>query len=84
MLLGEKVGNHSIATINSINIDHEIVGTNSRLTNEYKMSDPNLRWIRNIINSKPSDGSKIKVPKKDLDTIHKKLLKQLPNLKILV
>ena len=69
--------------INSITIDHEVVGTNSRLTNEYQMSDPNLRWIKNIINYKSSNGNKIKVPKKNLDTIQKKLLKQLPNLKII-
>ena len=81
--LGERVGGDSLTMINSITIDHEIVGTNSRLTNEYQMSDPNLRWIRNIIISKSNNGSKIKVPKKDLDTIHKKLLQQLPNLKII-
>ena len=81
MSLGERVGDDSLTMINSITIDHEIVGTNSRLTNEYQMSDPNLRWIRNIIISKSSSGKK--VPKKNLDTIQKNLLKQLSNLKII-
>ena len=76
------ISDDSLTMINFITIDHEVVGINSRLTNEYQMSDPNLRWIRNIIISKSSSGNKFKVPKKNLDTIQKKFLKQLPNLKI--
>ena len=82
------VGNDSLTTtiINSIVVFHEIVGTNSRLTNilEFQISEPNLKCIREIIQSKTSIGHKIKVPKKDLDTVRKKLLKHLPNLKIII
>ena len=69
--------------INSIALNHIIVGTNSRLTNEYQMSDPNLKWISDIIKSNANSGSKVKVTKKNLDATQKKLLKLLPKLKIL-
>ena len=65
--LGEMVGDDSLTTtmINSIAVDHEIVGTNSRLNNEYQMSDPNLKWIRDIIlHSKTNSGHKIEIPKR--------------------
>ena len=35
--------------VNSINKDNAIVGTISSLANEFQMSDPNLKWLRTII-----------------------------------
>ena len=82
---GEMVDDDSLETtmINSIALNHNIVGSNSRLTNEYQMSDPNLKWISDIIKSNANSGSKVKVTKKNLDATQKKLLKLLPKLKIL-
>ena len=63
-------------TFNSIDLDHDIVGTNSRLTDEYQMSDPNLRWIKTIIKDRDMNKNKIKINKKELENnMQKKLLK---------
>ena len=82
--LGKIVDDDSLTTtmINSIVVNHEIVGTNSRLTDKYQISDPNLKWIRDIMKSKDSSRKKAKVNNKDLTTVQKKLLKHLPNLQI--
>ena len=47
------------------------------------MSDPNLKWISGIIRSTTNSGTKVKFTKKNLDATQKKLLKQLPKLKII-
>ena len=32
-----------MSSINAIEVDHNIIGTNSSLTSDYQMSDPNLK-----------------------------------------
>ena len=57
--------------------------TNSSLTSDYQMSDPNLKWLKHIILSKTNIKEMPKLDKKDPNAIIKrKLLKQLPNLQI--
>ena len=48
------------------------------------MSDPNLRWLKNIILAKRTNKERFEFDKRDPNTnIKKKLLKQLPNLKLI-
>ena len=68
--------------LNSIDIDQSIVGTNSSLTDGYQMSDPNLKWLKTIIQAKERSKNKYKVNKKDLNNIQRRLMKYMPNLKI--
>ena len=71
------------SSINAIEVDHDIIGTNSSLTSEYQMSDSNLRWLKQIILSNKTIKEIPKMDKADPNTIIKrKLLKQLPNLQI--
>ena len=79
------MSNDSITNLifNSLEIDHECVGTNSRLTDEHHMSDPNLKWIKTIIQARDRSQNKIKVNIKELNNIQKKLLKYLQHLKII-
>ena len=76
-MIGEMLSDDSLTNImaNSIEIDQGIVGTNSSLTDDYQMFDQNLKWLNTIIKAKERSGNKIKV--------NKKLLKYLPNLKII-
>ena len=64
---------------NSIDADQGIACTNSSLTDEYKMCDPNLKWLKTIIQAKERSQNKYKVNKKDFNNIQKKLLKYLLN-----
>ena len=62
---------------------NNIIGTNSSLTSDYQMSDPNLKWLKQIILSRPNINELPKLDKNDPHTIIKrKLLKQLSNLQI--
>ena len=45
------------------------------------MSDPNLKWIKTLIQARDTSKNKIKVNKKELSNIQMKLLKYLTNLK---
>ena len=56
-LLEEKVDNDPFAkmSINAISANNKIIGTNSSLTSEFQMSDPNLRWLKNIILAKKTN-----------------------------
>ena len=83
--LGEIVDDDSLTTmmVNSIVVDQGIVGTNSRLTDENQMSDPNLKRMKTIIQAKERSGNKIKINKNYLNIVRKKLLKHLLNLKII-
>ena len=73
-----------MSCINAIEVDHNIIGTNSSLTSDYQMSDQNLRWLKQIITSKVTIKDIPKLDKKDPSTnIKRKLLKQLPNLQII-
>ena len=68
--------------INAIELNN-IIGTNSSLTSDYQMSDPNLKWLKQIILSKPNIKELPKLDKNDPNTIIKrKLLKQMSNLQI--
>ena len=69
--------------VKSIVVDQGIVGTNSSLTYEFQMSDPNLKWPKTIIQAKESNQDRYKIDKKGLNNIKKKLLKYLPNMKII-
>ena len=57
--------------INAIELNN-IIGTNSSLTSDYQMSDPNLKWLKHIIVSKPNIKEMPKLDKKDPNTIIKK------------
>ena len=46
------------------------------------MSDPNLKWLKTIIQAKERSKNKYKVNKKDLNNIQRRLMKYMPNLKI--
>ena len=83
--LGEKMDNDSLTSlmVNSIDVDNNILGINSSLTNEFQMPDPNLKWLKIVIESKERSQDIYKIIKKDLNNIQKKLLKYLPNLKII-
>ena len=69
--------------VNSVDVDNNIVGTNSSMTNEFQMSVPNLKWLKTIIETKERSQNKYQINKKDLNNIQKKLLKYLPNKKII-
>ena len=78
------IGERSDKMVNAIDVDNTIVGTNSNLSSEFQMSDSNLRWFKNIILAKRTSKEKFELDKRDPHTnIKKKLLKQLPNLKII-
>ena len=47
--------------VNSIDVDNNIVGTNISLTNEFQMSDPNLKWLKSIIETKERSQNKYKI-----------------------
>ena len=67
-----------------INEPSDIIGTNSRITCHYQMSDPNLRWIKElIIKRDQNNGRTPKVNKKELVNVQKKLLKHIKNLRII-
>ena len=55
--------------LNSIKVDRGIVGTNIRLTDEFQMSDLNLKWLKTIIQAKERSQDKYKTNKKDLNNI---------------
>ena len=54
LLIGERPDDDSLTSmmVNAIDVDNIIVGTNSSLTSEFQMSDPNLRWLKNIPHAK--------------------------------
>ena len=58
--LGKMLYEDSLTTmmVNSIDVDQGIWGTNSSLTDEYQMSDPNLKWLKNIIQGNKRSQSK--------------------------
>ena len=65
--------------VNSIDMDNNIVGTNISLTGDFQMSDPKLKWLKTIIETKGLSPEGLKINKKDLkNNIQKKLLKYLP------
>ena len=81
LLIGERSDEDSLTSmmVNSINVDNIIVGTNSSLTSEFQMSDPNLRWLKNIIISKKTNKDKFKTRQKGSKYKHQKeFFKQLP------
>ena len=85
-LLEEMFDDDSLSTmmVNSIGVNNNIIGTNSSLTSEFQVPDPNLRWLKNIITSKRTNKERFELDKKDPNTnIKKKLLKQLPNFQII-
>ena len=57
--------------VNVINADNNIVGTNSNLTNEFQMSDPNLKWLKATIEYMERSQDRFKINKKDLNKIQK-------------
>ena len=70
--------------VNSNDMVNSIVGTNSSLTGEFQMSDPNLKRLKTIIETKRLRLEGLKINIKDLkNNIQKKLLKYLPSLKII-
>ena len=69
---------------NAIEVNNDIIGTNSSLTSEYQMSNPNLRCLNHIIMSKATIKDIPKLDQKVPSTnIKRKLLKQFPNLQII-
>ena len=69
---------------NTIEVNNYIIGTNSSLTSEYQMSDPNLKWLKPIIMSKETIKEILRLDKKGPSTnIKRKLLKHMPNLQII-
>ena len=58
--LEETLDDDSITnlTFNSIELNHDILGTNSRLTDEYQMPDPNLKWIKTIIQARDQNKTR--------------------------
>ena len=83
-LLGQKEVGRSISNLNFCAMEvNNIVGTNSKLSSEYQMSDTNLRLLKEVIRLKDPNYSKPKVTRKGLNAILKKLLRYLPGLRIM-
>ena len=57
------IGERSDILVNAIDVDNIIVGTNSNLSSEFQMSDPNLRWLKNIILAKKTSKEKFELDK---------------------
>ena len=85
LLIGERSDDDSLTSmmVNAIELDNNIIGINSSLTNEFQMSDPNLKLLKTIKESNERSQESLKINKKDLkNNKQKKSLKYLPNFKI--
>ena len=54
---------------------NNIVDTNSKWTNEYQMSDTNLRWLKEVIRQRDANNGRPKITRKGLISTQKKLMK---------
>ena len=67
-----------------VNEPSDIIGTNQMTSSDYQMSDPNMRWIKDLIIQKDKNNIRLpKMNKKDLCNIRKKFLKHVNNLRII-
>ena len=70
-LLEDPRDNDSETSLNfntiEVNEPSDIIGTNSKISSNYQMSDPNLRWIKDLITKKDKKNGRLpKLNKKDL------------------
>ena len=83
-MLGELKDDSSITNLAFCSLDiNNVVGTNSKLTSEYQMSDPDLKWLKEVIHQRDANNGRAKIARKGLITSRKKLLKYLPSFVIL-
>ena len=83
-LLGETKEECSNTNLAFCTLDvNNIVGTNSKLTGEFQMSDINLRWLKEVIRQRNASDGRSKIVRKGLNVTQKKLLRYLPGFKIM-
>ena len=83
-LPGETNDDCSITNLAFCNLDvNNIVGTNSKFSSEYQMSDVNLRWLKEVIRQRDASNGRPKITRKGLIPTQKKLLKYLASFIIL-
>ena len=61
-LLGEKEVERSISNLNVCVLELDnIVGTNSKLTSDYQMSDNKLRWLKEVIRQRDKSNGRPRI-----------------------
>ena len=68
-------------TVNALDV---IVGTNIRISSDYQMSDPILKWLKTMILEREASNGKYNRPKKaDTSRVQRILIKHIFNFRII-